>query len=63
MSIDEQNSVLLHFYKSTCGSISPAVNTTTTSSNSTSNLHSLLGHKPVETYTIHEVSVALFLVM
>ena len=63
MSIDEQKSVLLHFYKSTCGSILPAVNTTTTSSNSSSNLHSLLGHKPVETYTIHEVCVVLFLVM
>ena len=61
MSIDEQKSVLLHSYKSICGSDLPAVNTTTTSRNSSSNLHSLLGHKPVETYTIHEVSVVLFL--
>ena len=57
MSVEEQKSILLHFYKSTCGSILPAVSSSSLPTDAQSSLHSSLTHKPVETYTIHEVNI------
>ena len=58
MSIEEQKSILLHFYKSTCGSILPAVSSSSVPLNS---VYLSLTHKPVETYTVHEVYVCVFM--
>ena len=55
MSVEGQKNILLHFYKSTCGSILPAVSSSSLTTDAQSSLHSSLTHKPVETYTIHEV--------
>ena len=62
MSIEEQNNILLHFYMSTCGSILPAVSSASSSlpTDAQSSLHSSLTHKPVETYTIHEVYTVVY---
>jgi len=55
MSVKEQKSILLHFYKSTCNSILPAVSASSIPTDTQNSLYSSLAHKPVETYTIHEV--------
>ena len=59
MSVDEQKSILLHFYKSTCGTVLPAVSSSPLPTDTVYSLFSSLTHKPVETYTVHEVSVSL----
>ena len=55
MSVEGQKNILLHFYKSMCGSILPAVSSSSLTIDAQSSLHSSLTHKPVETYTMHEV--------
>ena len=58
MSVEGQKNKLFCYTfisRSTCGSILPAVSSSSLTTDAQSSLHSSLTHKPVETYTIHEV--------